>query len=343
MVAQSKKKVLVLPGEGIGIEVTDATMRVARAVDLPWDMEIHEEVNSKVWMETGVAMPESLVGDLKAGRYDAILFGAIGSPAAPEGVVERATLLRLRFELKLALNVRPLRLAEGLPSPLASGARIDAVVVRENTEGAYVGASGVLNPHDDDEVAVTTSVSTRSGVERAIEYAFGLAMKRRRNLCLVHKANVIQHEGALWRRVFDTVAKRYPEVKAWYMHVDAATMRFVTRPQDFDVVVTENVFGDILTDLGAALAGGIGLAPSSNINPVSGLGLFEPIHGTAPDIAGQGKANPLAMIRSLSMCAAHLGHDDLAQVIYAATDTVAPRTDLTTTEAWTSAVVAALR
>lgn len=342
MSAEPQKRVLVLPGDGIGVEVMDAALKVAKAVGLPWSLTERPEINSRTWMESGVALPDDLLSDLKDGAYDAVLFGAIGDLKAPEGVVERQTLLRMRFSLKLALNVRPLRLPDGLLSPLASGARIDAVCVRENTEGAYVGASGALHVGDGDEVAVTTSISTRKGAERAIAYAFKLAEGRRRNLCLVHKANVIQHEGALWRRVFAEVARHHPEVRTSYMHIDAAAMRLFTHPQEFDVIVTENVFGDILTDLGAALAGGIGLAPSSNINPETGLGLFEPIHGSAPDIIGTGVANPLAMIRCLAMCAEHLGSVELGRRIYAATDAAAARSDLKTTAAWTDAVIGSL-
>jgi 3-isopropylmalate dehydrogenase len=290
-------------------------------------------------MRTQVGIPDSLMDELKTGRYSAILFGAIGDPRAPEGVVERATLLRMRFELGLALNVRPLRLPIGVPSVLASGARIDAVVVRENTEGAYSGASGAIHRGTDREVAVTTSITTRTGARAALEHGFTLAKARRKKLCLVHKANVLQDEGLLWRTEADALAEKHPDVSTHYMHADAAAMRFITHPAEFDVVVTDNLFGDLLTDLGAALAGGIGLAASSNVNPWTNLALFEPIHGTAPDIAGRGLANPLAMIRCLGMCAQHLGHASAGMAILQAADEAATLPVSAGTEEYATAVI----
>lgn len=315
--------VLVIPGDGIGVEVASAMFKVADAMSLSWEFDTRDDINSLAWIQTNVAIPESLMARLKDGAYSAILFGAMGHPGAPEGVVERQTLLRMRFELNLALNIRPLRLPEGVPSVLASGARIDAVVVRENTEGAYAGACGMVHKGMDNEVAVTTSISTRFGVRAALEYGMHIAQSRRSDLCLVHKSNVLHDEGRLWRTECDALGKKYPTVNARYMHADAAAMRLVTFPQEFDVIVTDNLFGDLLTDVGAALAGGIGLAASSNVNPRTGLALFEPIHGSAPDIAGQGIANPLAMIRCLGMCARHLGEASAAWRIERACDEAA--------------------
>jgi 3-isopropylmalate dehydrogenase len=319
----TSKNILVLPGDGIGVEVAQAMLSVAESLDTGLAFDVRKDVCSATWLANGTGIPDELMSRLKAGHYAGILFGAIGDPKAPEGVVERATLLRLRFELDLALNVRPLRLPTGVPSVLSSGARIDAVVVRENTEGAYSGASGSIHTGSDDEVSVTTSVSTRRGVRKALLYAYELASRRRRDLCLVHKANVIEHEGRLWRSEADAMAPRFPQVKVRYMHADAAAMRMVTHPQDFDVIVTDNLFGDLLTDLGAALSGGIGLAASSNLNPHTGVALFEPIHGTAPDIAGTGRANPLAMVRCLGMCAAHVGATALGERVLNACDAAA--------------------
>ncbi|MES3002430.1 MAG: isocitrate/isopropylmalate family dehydrogenase [Pseudomonadota bacterium] len=334
-------RVLVIPGDGIGVEVTGAMLEVLDAVGLDWTLDVRRDINSETWLKSQTGIPEPLMAELKSGRYGAILFGAIGDPRAPEGVVERATLLRLRFELNLALNVRPLRLPAGLPSVLASGNRIDAVVVRENTEGAYSGASGSIHRGSEHEVAVTTSISTRTGARAALAHGFRLAKERRGDMCLVHKANVLQDEGRLWRSEADAQARENPGVVARYMHADAAAMRLITHPQEFDVIVTDNLFGDLLTDLGAALSGGIGLAASSNVNPWTNLALFEPIHGTAPDIAGKGLANPLAMIRCLGMCARHLGEMTVAQRILDATDAAAVRTGARTSD-YLEAVVGAL-
>lgn len=338
----SNRQVLVIPGDGIGVEVTSAMLQIARAVKLPWNFQVRPDINSKTWMATGVGIPDDLMAALKTRSYDAILFGAIGDPKAPEGVVERQTLLRMRFELQLALNIRPLRLPPGRPSILASGARMDMVVIRENTEGAYSGAGGRIHAGSDDEVAVTTSITTRRGVRKALHHGFMLAASRRGNLCLVHKANVIKDEGLLWRSEADAMAKLHPTVQTRYMHADVAAMRFVTHPQEFDVVVTDNLFGDLLTDLGAALAGGIGLAASSNIDPDTNLALFEPIHGSAPDIAGTNRANPLAMVRCLALCAKHLGETAIGEKVDTAIDRAASLDQEASTDQYTSTVVSAL-
>ncbi|WP_396911553.1 isocitrate/isopropylmalate dehydrogenase family protein [Mycolicibacterium sp.] len=314
------EKVLAIPGDGIGVEVMTAALEVVGPAGIDWDLIIRDDINTDLWMRTGETLDPQLLEDLGRGRYAAILFGAIGSPDAPEGVVERATLLRLRFCFQLSLNVRPLRLPERLSSPLASGQRIDAVCVRENTEGAYVGVDGALHRDTDDEVATTVSLSTRRGAERAMRHGFELARGRRRQVTLVHKANVLSAEGSLWKRVGDAVSRDFPDVSLVYSHADAAAMKLVTHPEQFDVIVTDNLFGDLLTDIGAALAGGIGLAASSNINPKTNLALFEPVHGSAPDIVGQGLADPTAMIRCVAMCARHLGNGAAADRIDKAID-----------------------
>jgi 3-isopropylmalate dehydrogenase len=260
-------------------------------------------------------------------QVDAILLGAVGTPAVPPGVLERGLLLRLRFELDLYVNLRPFQ-----------AATIDAVVVRENTEGVYAGEGGFLRKGTPFEIATQGSVNTRRGVERCVRFAFGLAESRpRHHLTLVHKTNVLSFAGDLWQRTFDEVALEHPDVATAYCHVDAACIHLVESPARFDVVVTDNLFGDILTDLAGAVAGGIGKAASANLNPDrTGPSLFEPVHGSAPDIAGTGRANPLAAIRSAAMMLEFLGEADAARRIFdacAAVDTLAG----TTTEIGTAA------
>jgi 3-isopropylmalate dehydrogenase len=248
---------------------------------------------------------------------DAILLGAVGDPSVPSGVLERGLLLRLRFELDHYINLRPVRLYPGVATPLA-GIRpedLDMMVVREGTEGPYAGAGGVLRKGTPQEIATQESVNTAFGVERTVRYAFELAARRtRKKLTLVHKNNVLVYAGDLWSRTVDAVAKEFPDVEVDYCHVDAATMFFVSQPQRFDVIVTDNLFGDIITDLGAAVAGGIGLAASGNLNPAGAApSMFEPVHGSAPDIAGQGKADPTATILSVALLLDHLGLADEAR------------------------------
>ena len=243
--------------------------------------------------------------------HDAILLGAVGDPSVPSGVLERGLLLRLRFELDHYVNLRPVRLYPGVTSPLADvrPESVDMVVVREGTEGPYTGAGGVMRPGTPHEIATQESINTAFGVDRVVRYAFGLAAQRpRRQLTLVHKTNVLTHAGGLWQRIVQQAAADFPGVTVDYCHVDAASMFFVTHPQRFDVIVTDNLFGDILTDLGAAVAGGIGLAASGNINPErSAPSMFEPVHGSAPDIAGRHKADPTAAILSAALLCQHLG------------------------------------
>jgi 3-isopropylmalate dehydrogenase len=243
--------------------------------------------------------------------HDAILLGAVGDPSVPSGVLERGLLLRLRFELDHYVNLRPVRLYPGVTTPLAAARaeNIDMVVVREGTEGPYAGAGGVMRKNTPGEIATQESLNTAFGVERVARYAFARAMARpRKKLTLVHKTNVLTYAGDLWQRTVDRLAKEFPEVAVDYSHVDAASMFFVTQPERFDVVVTDNLFGDILTDLGAAVAGGIGLAASGNINPEgTAPSMFEPVHGSAPDIAGKAKADPTAAILSAALLCEHLG------------------------------------
>jgi 3-isopropylmalate dehydrogenase len=253
-------------------------------------------------------------------KSDVILLGAVGDPTVPSGVLERGLLLKLRFAFDHYINLRPARLSQGVIGPLATKAPIDFVVVREGTEGPYVGAGGVLALGTVNEIATEESLNTRRGAERAVRYAFELASKRdRKKLTLVHKNNVLTRAGGLWTRTFNEVAKEYPTITTDYLHVDAASMFFVTNPDRFDVVVTDNLFGDILTDIAAAICGGIGLAASGNINPTGAFpSMFEPVHGSAPDIAGKNLADPTATVMSVAMMLDHLGLNQAARDVEAA-------------------------
>jgi 3-isopropylmalate dehydrogenase len=271
--------------DGVSVETTDYDLGAAR------------------WHRTGETLPDSVLDDLR--NHDAILLGAVGDPTVPSGVLERGLLLKLRFAFEHAVNLRPVKLYPGVATPLAgvSTGDIDMVVVREGTEGPYVGVGGALRHNTPQEVALENSVNTRFGVDRVVRDAFARAAARpRKQLTLVHKTNVLTHAGSLWLRTVEAVNADFPDVTVDYSHVDAACLYFVTQPQRFDVVVTDNLFGDIITDLGAAIAGGIGLAASGNLN-VDGTApsMFEPVHGSAPDIAGQGIADPTATILSVAM------------------------------------------
>ena len=303
-------KLAVIGGDGIGPEVTAEAFKVLRAATpgVTWAATDYD-LGARRYHRTGETLPESALEEIRA--HDVILLGAIGDPSVPSGVLERNLLLRLRFELDHYVNLRPVRLYPGVASPLAGGTpeTIDMVVVREGTESLYAGAGGVLRRGTAQEVATQESLNTRFGTDRVVRYAFTQAMGRpRRKLTLVHKTNVLTFAGDLWQRTVDSLAKEFPEVSVDYQHVDAASMFFVTQPERFDVIVTDNLFGDIITDLGAAVAGGIGLAASGNINPDgTAPSMFEPVHGSAPDIAGQSKADPTAAILSVAMLCAHLG------------------------------------
>jgi len=301
-------RLAVIGGDGIGPEVVAEALKVLKAAAVAVDATAYD-LGAQRWHRTGETLPDSALEEIRG--HDAILLGAVGDPTVPSGVLERGLLLRLRFELDHYVNLRPVRLYPGVASPLA-GVRpesINMVVVREGTEGPYAGAGGVLRKGTPAEVATQESLNTAFGVGRVVRYAFGLAQRRsRKHLTLVHKTNVLEYAGDLWQRITAEAAKESGEVTVDYCHVDAATMFLVTDPERFDVVVTDNLFGDILTDLGAAVAGGIGLAASGNINPErTAPSMFEPVHGSAPDLAGQQKADPTAAILSAAMLCEHLG------------------------------------
>ncbi len=311
-------RLAVIGGDGIGPEVVAEGLKVLDAV-LPGVEQTSYDLGAAAYARTGEPLPDSVLEELRG--HDAILLGAVGDPSVPPGVLERGLLLRLRFALDHHVNLRPVRLFPGVASPLGERS-IDMVVVREGTEGPYVGNGGRLREGTPQEVATETSLNTAYGVERVVRDAFSRAQARpRRHLTLVHKTNVLVHAGGLWRRVFDAVAAQFPDVTTDYQHVDAAAMFFVTQPERFDVVVTDNLFGDILTDIGAAIGGGIGLAASGNIDATrTHPSMFEPVHGSAPDIAGQGKADPTATVLSVALLLEHLGHSSAAQRVEAAVE-----------------------
>jgi len=301
-------RLAVVSGDGIGPEVTAEALKVLKAAGVDYDMTDYD-LGARRWHRTGETLPDAVLEEIRG--HDAIMLGAIGDPSTPPGVLERGLLLRLRFELDHYVNLRPVKLYPGVSSPVA-GARpetVDMIVVREGTESLYAGAGGVLRRGTPHEVATQESLNTAFGVDRVARYAFSLAQARpRKKLTLVHKTNVLTYAGDLWQRTVDSLAKEFPEVTVDYNHVDAASMFFVTQPERYDVIVTDNLFGDILTDLGAAVAGGIGLAASGNINPDrTAPSMFEPVHGSAPDIAGQSKADPTAAILSAALLCQHMG------------------------------------
>ncbi len=309
----------VIGGDGIGPEVVAEALKVVRAAGVELDC-VDYDLGGRRYLATGETLPAAVLDELRG--VDAILLGAIGTPEVPPGVLERGLLLELRFALDLYINLRPFLAPPG----------IDFLVVRENTEGTYAGEGGFLRKGTAHEVATQGSVNTRMGVERCVRYAFELASSRpRRHLTLVHKTNVLTFAGDLWQRTFDEVAKEFPSVELAYNHVDAACIHFVTAPERYDVLVTDNLFGDILTDLGGAVAGGIGLAASANLNPArTGPSLFEPVHGSAPDIVGTGKANPCAAVLSAAMMLEFLGEDEAGARIRKAVAAVSDRTGTTT-------------
>ncbi|OBH25697.1 3-isopropylmalate dehydrogenase [Mycobacterium sp. E342] len=304
-------KLAVIGGDGIGPEVTAEALKVLDAV-LPGVEKTDYDLGARRFHASGELLPESVLAELR--QHDAILLGAIGDPSVPSGVLERGLLLRLRFELDHHVNLRPGRLYPGVSSPLAGDPHIDFVVVREGTEGPYTGTGGAIRTGTPHEVATEVSLNTAFGVRRVVADAFARARRRRKHLTLVHKTNVLTFAGKLWSRIVAEVGADYPDVEVAYQHIDAATIFMVTDPGRFDVIVTDNLFGDIITDLAAAVCGGIGLAASGNIDATrTNPSMFEPVHGSAPDIAGQGIADPTAAIMSVSLLLAHLGEDDAAR------------------------------
>ena len=305
----------VIAGDGIGPEVVAEGLKVLDVVSANYGVEFkktHYELGANYWHKTGEVLPDSVMADLA--KSDVILLGAVGDPTVPSGVLERGLLLKIRFAFDHYINLRPAKLHPGVKSPLVNSNSIDFIVVREGTEGPYVGAGGVLAHGTKDEIATEESLNTRRGAERVIRDAFARAQARpRKKLTMVHKNNVLTRAGGLWTRTFNEVAKEFPDITTDYLHVDAASMFFVTNPERFDVVVTDNLFGDILTDIAAAICGGIGLAASGNINPTGEFpSMFEPVHGSAPDIAGKSLADPTATVMSVAMMLSHLGLTDAA-------------------------------
>ncbi|MDQ3640232.1 MAG: 3-isopropylmalate dehydrogenase [Actinomycetota bacterium] len=306
-------KIGVIGGDGIGPEVMAEALKVVRAVGVDLHT-VDYDLGGARWLRDGEILPDAVLEELRG--LDAILLGAVGDPRVPPGIIERGLLLRMRFELDLYVNLRPFA---------------GFSVVRENTEGSYAGEGGFLRKGTSAEVATQGSVNTRMGVERCVRFAFDLARSRpRRHLTLVHKTNVLTFAGDLWQRAFYEVAAEHPEVTTDYCHVDAACIHLVENPARFDVIVTDNLFGDILTDLAGAVSGGIGLAASANLNPErTGPSLFEPVHGSAPDIVGTGRANPLAAIRSAAMMLDFLGEADAASRVAEACAAVSGRAGTT--------------
>ncbi len=313
-------KLAVIPGDGIGPEVISEALKVLEQAT-PTGVKLEPtryDLGAERYLATGEVLPDSVLEEIR--QHDAILLGAVGGkpgdPNLPPGILERGLLLKLRFELDHYVNLRPSRIFPGAASPLADPGDVDFVVVREGTEGPYTGNGGAMRVGTPHEIATEVSVNTAFGVERVVRDAFRRAQRRRGQLTLVHKTNVLVYAGAVWWRVVQEVAEEFPDVTVDYMHVDAATIHMTTNPSRFDVIVTDNLFGDIITDLAAAVTGGIGLAASGNVNPDrTAPSMFEPVHGSAPDIAGQQVADPTAAILSTSLLLDHLGHVEAAAAV----------------------------
>jgi 3-isopropylmalate dehydrogenase len=311
-----RKHIAVLPCDGAGKEVVPEAIKVLRAAGAEFEFE-EFDVNADAYLRTGVAIPDDIWAQLQ--KADSILFGAVGDARVNDSAYLAGVLLRLRFELDLYVNLRPARLYDDRLSPLRREDRrkVDLLIVRENTEGLYVGMGGRFKKGTEHEVAIQEDLNTYTGVTRIIEYAFGVA---RREVVMIDKSNAMTYAGGLWQERWKAIAATHPKVKTRHLLVDAAAMQLVRDPTQFDVIVTGNLFGDILSDLTAELIGGMGIAPSGNINPETKRGLFEPVHGTAPDIAGRGLVNPIGAILSASMMVRHLGHTDMAQAIEGAVE-----------------------
>jgi 3-isopropylmalate dehydrogenase len=308
-------RVGIIGGDGIGPEVVGEALKVVRAAGVQLDT-VDYDLGGRRYLATGEVLPDSVLDELRG--FDAILLGAVGTPEVPPGVLERGLLLKMRFGLDLYINLRPFKAGPGRHND-----GVDFLVVRENTEGTYAGEGGFLRQGTPHEIATQGSVNTRMGVERCVRYAFELARSRtRKHLTLVHKTNVLTFAGDLWQRTFDEVASEFGDVGTAYNHVDAACIYLVQDPERYDVIVTDNLFGDILTDLGGAVGGGIGRAASATLNPArTGPSLFEPVHGSAPDIAGTGQADPRAAVISAAMMCDFLGEADAMARIQKALDT----------------------
>lgn len=321
-------RIAAIGGDGVGPEVTNQALGVlsAAADRFGFAYETTDyDLGGRRYLTTGEVLPDTVQAELAA--HDAILLGAVGTPGVPPGVLERGLLLKLRFDFDLFVNLRPVKLYPGVPSPIAglTPEDCDLVVVRENTEGLYTGAGSVTGRDTPGEVATQESLNTYVAVERIVRFAFDQAAARSNHLTLCHKTNVLTYAGDLWQRTFNKVASDFPGVATDYVHVDAACLFLVQDPGRFDVIVTDNLFGDIITDLGAAIQGGLGLAASANLDPTrKSPSMFEPVHGSAPDIAGNGWANPVASVLSLSMCLAHLGEVDAAKAVETAAVSVLP-------------------
>ena len=322
-------QIALIPGDGVGPEVTAEAVKALRVAATRFDFHVDTttyDLGGRRYLRTGEVLPDPVLDELR--DHDAILLGAVGTPDVPPGILERGLLLRLRSAFDQYVNLRPVRLLPGVDSPVAglTPERCDLVVVRENTEGSYAGAGGVVYRDTPHEIATQESLNTRHGVERVVRYAFELAERRKRRLTLCHKTNVLTFAGDLWQRTVDAVAADHPTVDVDYVHVDAACLYMVSAPERFDVVVTDNLFGDIITDLGAAIQGGLGLAASGNLNPErTAPSMFEPVHGSAPDIAGSGQANPVAAVLSVALCLEHLGQDKAAIAVEDAVGVVLPQ------------------
>ncbi len=316
-------KIAVIGGDGIGPEVTAEAIKALTAVAGADAFEfVDYDLGAERWQRTGEVLPDSVLEELKS--VDAIVLGAVGaapgSKAIPSGLLERGLLLKLRFAFDHAVNLRPSKLYPGVPTPLApnvvEGKDVDFVVVREGTEGLYCGNGGRVRVGTPHEIATEVSVNTAHGVERVVRDAYQRAQARRGKLTLLHKHNVLVNAGGLWNRVFKEVGEEFPDVETNYLHIDAAMIALVVDPSQFDVVVTDNLFGDSVTDLAAAVTGGIGLAASANINPTGEFpSMFEPVHGSAPDIAGKSIADPTAAISSMALLLDHLGRPELAKKV----------------------------
>ena len=306
----------VIPGDGIGPEVINEALKVLHEV-VPNAETTEYDLGAARWHATGELLPESVLNELR--QHDAILLGAVGDTSVTSGILERGLLLRLRFELDHHVNLRPAKLYPGVRSPLAGNPEIDMVIVREGTEGPYAGNGGLLRKDTPHEIATEVSINTAFGIDRVVRDAFARAAARpRKHLTLVHKTNVLTHAGSLWSRIVEEVSLQYPDIIVSYQHVDAATIHMVTNPERFDVIVTDNLFGDIITDLAAAISGGIGLAASGNLDVTRrNPSMFEPVHGSAPDIAGRGLADPTAAVLSVALLLDHLGRHEAARRIEA--------------------------